>query len=186
MTKSVVNKILNIAVVLTIAMFFSCKNDAKVVKDFLADKNLPIGEAYNINHIHTDSGRVDIRMQAPIMLDFSNRDEHPYSEFPEGIKITTIEKNGDSVSIDGNYAKIYNKTEVAEIRNNVVIYNYAQQSKLVTGQIFWDQKSNYYFTEKKFTFYTITDTINGVGFEASEDLKSWWVKNQSGVINVKE
>ncbi|MBL4725055.1 MAG: LPS export ABC transporter periplasmic protein LptC, partial [Lutibacter sp.] len=64
MTKSVVNKILNIAVVFTTVMFFSCTNDPKVVKDFLADKNLPIGEAYNINHIHTDSGRVDIRMQA--------------------------------------------------------------------------------------------------------------------------
>ena len=186
MTKSVENKVLNIAIVLTMAMFFSCKNDAKVVRDFLADKNLPIGEAYHINHSHTDSGRVDIKMRAPVMLDFSNRSKHPYSEFTKGIKITTIDKNGDSITIEGGYAKIYKETEVAEIKNNVVIYNYAQQNKLVTDQLFWDQKSNYYFTEKKFTFYTATDTIKGVGFEASEDLKSWWVKNQSGVINVKE
>jgi len=186
MTKSVVNKMINIAVVITMAMFFSCTNNAKVVRDFLADKNLPIGEAYNINLRHTDSGRVDIRMRAPLMLDFGNRENQPYSEFPKGIYITSIEKNGDSITIEGDFAKVFKKTEVSEIKNNVVIHNYAQKNKLLTDQIYWDQKTHYFFTEKKFTFYTLTDTIYGTGFEASEDLKNWWVKNQSGVINIKE
>jgi len=186
MTKSVVNKIKSIASILLVAMLFSCTNNAKEVRDFLADKNLPIGEAYNINHIHTDSGWVNIKMKAPIMLDFGNRSAHPYSEFPKGIKITSIKKNGDSITVEGDYAKSYTKTEISEIKNNVIIYNYADKNKLVTDQIYWDQKSHYYFTEKKFTFYTLTDTIKGTGFEASEDLKNWWVKNQSGVINIKE
>ncbi|PKP13769.1 MAG: LPS export ABC transporter periplasmic protein LptC [Bacteroidetes bacterium HGW-Bacteroidetes-3] len=186
MTKSVVNKVKSIAVVLTAAMLFSCTNDVKEVRDFLADKNLPIGEAYNINHKHTDSGRVDIKMKAPVMFDFSNREKHPYSEFPKGIKITTIEKNGDSITVEGDYAKSYRNTEVSEIKNNVVVVNYAQKNKLLTDQIYWDQKTHYFFTEKKFTFYTVTDTIYGTGFEATEDLKTWWVKNQSGVINIKE
>lgn len=186
MTKSVIHRIRNIAVVFTITMFFSCTNDVKEVRDFLADKNLPIGEAFNINLKHTDSGRVNIKMKAPVMLDFDNRKNHPYSEFPEGIKITTIEKNGDSITIEGDYAKSFKKTEVAEIKNNVVIINYAKKNKLKTEQIFWDQKTHYFFTEKKFTFYTLTDTIHGTGFEATEDLKIWWVKNQTGVINIKE
>ncbi len=172
--------------VFTTAMLFSCTNSVKEVRDFLADKNLPIGEAYNINHKHTDSGRVDIKMRAPVMLDFSNRENHPYNEFSKGIKITTIEKNGDSVTVEGGYAKSYRRTEVSEIKDNVVVTNYAQKNKLVTEQIYWDQKTHYFFTEKKFTFYTLTDTIYGTGFEATEDLKTWWVKNQSGVINIKE
>lgn len=186
MTKSVVNKIKSIATILIVAMLFSCTNDAKEVRDFLADKNLPIGEAYNINHKHTDSGWVNVKMKSPVMLDFGNRTMHPYSEFPKGVKITSIKKNGDSITIEGDYAKSYTKTEISEIKNNVVIYNYAQKNKLETDQIYWDQKAHYYFTEKKFTFYTLTDTIKGVGFEASEDLQNWWVKNQSGVINIKE
>jgi LPS export ABC transporter protein LptC len=186
MTKSVVNIIINIATVITVAMFFSCTNDAKEVRDFLADKNLPIGEAYTINHRHTDSGRVDVKMKAPLMLDFGNRTMHPYSEFPEGVKITSINKDRDSITIEGDYAKTYTKTEVSEINKNVVIRNYAENYKLETSQIYWDQKSHYYFTEEKFTFYKLNDTIKGVGFEASEDLKNWWVKNQSGVINIKE
>jgi LPS export ABC transporter protein LptC len=186
MTKSIVHKIRGIAIVFSIAMFFSCTNDAKEVRDFLADKNLPIGEAVNINLKHTDSGRVDIRMKAPLMLDFGNRENHPYSEFPKGIKITTIEKNGDSTVIQGDYAKTYSKTNVAEIKNNVVIYNYAKKNKLETSEIFWDQKTHYFFTEKSFAFYTVSDTIYGTGFEATEDLDVWWVKNQSGVIEIKD
>lgn len=186
MTKSVVRIIKSIAVVLTTAMLFSCVNDAKEVRDFLADKNMPIGEAYEINHMHTDSGRVDIKMKAPVMLDFSNRENHPYSEFPQGIEITTLEKNGDSVKIIGDYAKSFTKTSVSEIRGNILIYNYADSRKLVTEQLYWDQNSNYYFTEERFTFYTETDTIYGTGFEATQDLKIWWVKQQSGTIEIKE
>jgi len=186
MTRSIVHKLRNIAIVISIAMFFSCTNDAKEVRDFLADKNLPIGKALDINLKHTDSGRVDVKMKAPIMLDFGNRENHPYSEFPKGIFITTIEKNGDSTTIQGDYAKSYSKTEVSEIKNNVVIINYAKKNKLETSEIFWDQKTHYFFTEKRFVFYTLTDTIYGTGFEASEDLNIWWIKNQSGVIELKE
>lgn len=186
MTKSVVKNIINIAVVITMAMFFSCKNDAKEVRDFLADKNLPIGESYNIDHKHTDSGRIDVKMKAPVMLDFDNRKAHPYSEFPKGIKITTIDKNKDSVTIEGDYAKNYRLTQVSELRNNVIIINHKEKTKLTTEEVYWDQKTHYFFTEKRFVFYTETDTINGIGFEASEDLKKWWVKNQSGVIEIKD
>ena len=130
MTKSVVNKIVNIAVVLSIAMFFSCTNDVKEVKDFLADKNLPVGESYDIVHKYTDSGRISMKMTAPIMYDFGNRENHPYSEFPKGLKITSIEENGDSTTIEGDYAKSYKKTEVSEIKNNVIIQNYTQKNDL--------------------------------------------------------
>lgn len=186
MTKSVVNSIKNIVIVASIAMFFSCTNDAKEVKDFLADKNLPIGESYNISHKHTDSGRIDVKMKAPLMLDFSNRENHPYFEFPKGLTITTIDELGDSVTIKGDYSRSYNKTEVSEIKNNVIILNHSQKNRLETDQIFWDQKTHYFFTETKFAFYTAGDTIYGTGFEASEDLKTWWMKNQTGVISVKE
>lgn len=186
MTKSVVNILKNIVIVLSITMFFSCTNSAKEVKDFLADKNLPIGEAFDIVHQHTDSGRVDVKMRAPLMLDFSNREDHPYTVFPDGITIINIDISGDSITIKGDYARSYKKTEVSEIKNNVVIVNHAQKNKLLTDQIYWDQKTHYFFTEKKFAFYTATDTIYGTGFEATEDLENWWVKNQTGVLSIRE
>ena len=186
MQKSIRNHIKNIAAVITAAMFFSCTNSVKEVNDFLADKNLPIGEAFEINHIHTDSGRVDVKMKTPLMLDFKNRKDHPYNEFPEGLEITTFEKNGDSTTIKGDFARSYAKTSVSEMKGNVVVINHAMRHKLTTDQVYWDQATGYFFTERNFVFYTKTDTIYGKGFEATQDLKRWWVRNQSGIIELTE
>ena len=74
-------------------MLFSCDNNTQKVRDFLADKNLPIGTAYNAYHVYKDSGRITSKLITPKMLDFSNREKHPYNEFPKGIKIINFEKN---------------------------------------------------------------------------------------------
>ena len=186
MTKSFKNIIQSIAVILMAAMLFSCGNDAKEVRDFLSDKNLPIGIAEDIYNVHTDSGRVDLKLSAPILNDYTNRKKHPYNEFPKGIKIVTIDKKKDSIVITGDYAITYNKTSISEIKNNVVIINYADYKKLLTDQLFWDQKTKYFYTEKPFTLITKTDTIYGVGFDASEDLKEFMSKQNKGSIHINK
>jgi len=186
MTKSFENIIQSIAVISMIAMLFSCGNDTQEVKDFLADKNLPIGVAVDIHNVHTDSGRVDLKLSAPILNDYTNRKKHPYNEFPKGVKIVTIDKNKDSLVVTGDYAITYNKTSISEIKNNVVIINYADYKKLLTDQLFWDQKTKYFYTEKPFTLITKTDTIYGVGFDASEDLKEFMAKQNKGSIYINE
>lgn len=180
-------KIINIAVISLIAMFFSCVNSKKEVQDFLADKNLPIGVAKNINHIYKDSGRVTSKLITPLLYDFSNRKEHPYNEFPKGVKIVSINENGiDSTTITGNYALTYEKTKISEIKGNVVIINHTEKSKLETNQLFWDQKEQYFFTEDGFRLTTVRDTINGFGFESKENLTEWIAKDITGKIQANQ
>jgi LPS export ABC transporter protein LptC len=179
-------KILNIATILFVAMFFSCGNDLKEVQDFLAEKNLPIGIAKNIYSIQTDSGKVKTKLIAPILKDFSNRKDHPYTEFPEGLKVVTYDENGDSVVLIADYSVTYMNTNISEIRKNVIITNYADNSKLITDQLFWDANEHYIYTEKKFTLITKTDTIHGEGFESNEDLSKLNMKSISGTIYVNE
>jgi len=167
-------------------LLFSCTNKITEVRDFLADKNLPIGSAEQINMIYKDSGNITTKMISPLLLDYSNREEHPYTEFPEGIHITKIYSNGDSLTVDGNYAISYSKTNVSEIKEKVIVINHNENYTLKTSQVFWDQKYHFYITEKPFVFITPTDTLEGEGFEATEDLKKWHVKNNSGVLQVKE
>ena len=186
MTKSFKNIIKSIAVIFMMAMFFSCGNDAQEVRDFLADKNLPIRVGKNIHNIHTDSGRVDLKISAPLLHDFENRKKHPYTEFPEGIKIVKIDKNKDSVIVTGNYAITYSKTSISEIKDKVVVVNHADYKKLLTEQLIWDQKAKYFYTEKPFTLITTTDTIYGIGLDASEDLKVWMAKEVTGSLYLNE
>lgn len=177
----------SIATTIVGAMLFSCTNNAKKVRDLLADKNMPIGIARDINHIYKDSGEINSKLITTLLYDFSNRDEHPYNEFPEGLRIVTIDKKTkDSTTITGNYALSYSKTSVSEIKGNVVIINHTDNIKLETNQLFWDQKEAYFFTEDGFRLTTGTDTINGFGFEAQQNLKKWIAKDITGDINANQ
>jgi LPS export ABC transporter protein LptC len=177
----------SITVTLVTVMLFSCANNTQQVRDFLASKNLPIGIAKQAQHVYKDSGRITSKLITPVRLDFSNRKEHPYSEFPEGIQIINFNKNGvDSVTITGNYARSYNKTRVSEIKGNVVVINHTEGSKLKTTQLFWDQNTSYFFSEKAFTLTTQKDTIYGIGFECKEDLSKHLAKKTTGKLETTE
>ncbi|TYP97884.1 LPS export ABC transporter protein LptC [Tenacibaculum adriaticum] len=177
----------SIATICLVAMFFSCTNNTLQVRDFLADKNMPIGIAKNTYHVYKDSGRITSKLITSLLYDFSNRKEHPYNEFPEGVKIVMIDKNGkDSTTVTGNYALSYTKTSVSEIKGNVVIINHTDKVKLETNQLFWDQKEAYFFTEDGFRLTTPRDTINGFGFEAKQDLTKWIAKDITGNLQANQ
>ena len=167
-------------------LLFSCTNDIKEIHDILEDRNLPIAVAENIHLVFKDSGVIETKMKSPLLYDYSNRKKHPYSEFPQGIYITKIEENDDSTSIQGDYAITYSKTNVSEIKGNVQVVNYAKKYRLNTSQLYWDQKLHYFFSEKKFTLITPSDTLYGAGFESSENLSHWHIKNNSGSLQVSD
>ena len=168
-------------------MLFSCVNNTQKARDFLADKNLPIGTSKNAYHVYKDSGRITSKLITPILLDFSNRNEHPYSEFPNGIKIVNFEKNGiDSVTITGGYALSYAKTSISEITGNVVVVNHTEKSRLETEQLFWDEKTKYFVSEKAFKLTKERDTIFGIGFESKDDLSKHMAKKTTGKLETSE
>lgn len=180
------NIISSIAIILMVAMFLSCNNNSKQVQDFLADQNLPIGIAKNINHTYSDSSIVKSKLSAELLLDFSNRKEHPYTEFPKGLKVVSFDENGDSITISSKYGISYSKTQVTEIRDQVLIENHRKKIKLRTEQLFWDQKTHFFYTEKGFLLTTQNDTIRGVGFESNENLTNWNMRSTQGNIYVKD
>ncbi|NJB82258.1 LPS export ABC transporter periplasmic protein LptC [Wenyingzhuangia aestuarii] len=170
-------------------VFFSCKNSSKEINDFLADQNLPIGVAEHINHVYKDSGRVTSRLIAPVLWDYTNRKLNPYSEFPKGVKIVSIDRiTRDSVTVTGNYAVSYDLTHFSEIIGDVVVINHQNNATLNSEQMYWDQKEQYFFTESPFTLYTEKDTLHGVGFESDSGLNNWILNNTNGnfVVDNKE
>ena len=167
-------------------MFFACTNNSNEVREFFTAKNLPIGVDINTNYVYKDSGRITSKMRTPKRNDFSNR-EHPYYEFPKGIELISFENQGkDSTTIKGNYCLTYLKTNISELTGNVIIINHTDNSKLTTSQLFWDQNTNYFFSEKEFTLISPENTLKGVGFESKKDLSKFLAKKMSGEIVAKE
>jgi len=168
-------------------MLFSCTSDTQKVRDFLVDKNLPVGIARDANHVYKDSGKITSRLITPLMLDFSNRSEHPYSEFPNGIKIVNFRKSDiDSVTITGQYAISYSKTSISEIKGHVIVINHTDKSRLENEQLFWDEKTKYFISEKAFTLMKEKDTIFGIGFESKDDLTQHLSKKTTGKLETIE
>jgi LPS export ABC transporter protein LptC len=168
-------------------VLFSCSNNTQKARDFLADKNLPVGKSRDAFHVYKDSGRITSKLETALMLDFSNRKAHPYNEFPAGIKIINFENKGlDSVTITGDYALSYAKTSISEIKGNVVVINHTDESKLETEQLFWDQKTKYFVSEEAFKLMKQNDTIYGIGFESKDDLTKHLAKKTTGKLETSE
>ncbi|WP_196890952.1 LPS export ABC transporter periplasmic protein LptC [Aureivirga marina] len=187
MKQNITEKIIKgIGITFVISMLFSCGNTNKELNDFLANKNLPIRVGEDIHDIHQDSGVVDYKMETPLLYDYQNRKEHPYYEFPKGITITSYGEGADSTKITGDYAISFQKTGISEIKGNVVVTNYKENSILKTSQLFWDQKEDYFFTDKDFVLYKGRDTINATGFESKGDLSKLETRNNKGSISLKD
>ena len=177
----------NIVTISLVAMFFSCTNNSNEVQEFLSAKNLPVGVAKDIAHVYRDSGRTTSKLFSPLLKDYSNRVDHPYNEFPEGLKLITFENEGkDSTTILADYSIAYSKTLITELKGNVVIINHTDNTKLYSQQLFWDQNTDYFFSEKEFRLISSDNDIKGVGFESKKDLTKFLAKKISGELITKE
>ncbi len=172
--------------ILLAALLFSCTNDIKKVRNFLSDKNLPIGKAQNIHTLYKDSGKVVSILDSPLMYDYANRELQPYMEFPEGIRLLRIYGDSDSTLVTARYALTYTKNDLSELRDSVEVINYSKNFILRTSQLFWDQKLHYFISTQPFILVTPSDTIYGQGFESTENLENWQSRNNYGSLTVKE
>lgn len=170
--------------VLTVTMFFSCKDNFKEVQKIglLSDK--PITEAENINTKYTDSGRLKSHLISPKMLDFSNR-EFSFVEFPQGVNFTIYDEKGNKNNVIADFAMIYNDTDLIDLQGNVVVTTYSNDT-LFTEQLFYDQKREWMFTNEPVKFRQKDQIINGNGFDANKDFTIANVLEYSGTIYLDE
>lgn len=145
--------------------FISCKDNFQEIKNINNYSNYPIGIAENLKLIYTDSAKVKAILTSPLNKDFTNQ-SFPYSEFPNGVKITFYDNNNQETTVISDYAIAYNKTNIVDLVGNVVINTY-DGSVLKTSQIYWDPEQEWLFTEKKFTFKNIDYDISATRLDAN-------------------
>ncbi len=176
------NYLKSIVALFFVTMFFSCENDIQRVKKLSETSFMPSGEVDTINLKYTDSGRIKSILLSPKMLDYSNI-KNAFTEFPKGIKVTLFEKNGATTTIVSDYAISYKKTSLIDLQGNVTITS-NDGKKLETAQLYFDQKNEWFFTEK---FFKFTDTnggfLQGPGVDFSKDFKIFNMQNSNGQVN---
>ena len=172
----------NLVTVLAVTLFFSCENDFDEVQKVGVLQNQPIGEAENIDLKYTefieDSVKLKANLVSPKMLDYSNRD-FAFSEFPKGIVLKVYDKEGNKTTITSRYAIFYTDTDIIDLRGNVTITTH-QNEKLVTDQLYYNEKLEWVFTNEPWVFNRTVGVSHGRGFDSDKDLKNFQMLEMGG------
>ncbi len=169
-----------LAILLLSLIIVSCESNFKEVQKMGVSEFTPSGDADSINLKYTDSGRITANLISPKMLDYATV-EFPYSEFPKGMHLTLFDKNGKKTYIDANYAVRYKITDMIDLQGKVKISN-QNGEQLETEQLYYDQKNEWFFTEKKFKFTSPKGISYGEGIDFSKDFKKVNSQKISGQV----
>jgi LPS export ABC transporter protein LptC len=141
----------------------------------------PSTEADDFDLKYTDSGRIKSVLVSPKMLDYATV-EFPFTEFPQGIDVTLFDNKEKKTFVSSDYAVSFKGTNIIDLRGNVRITNETGQI-METEQLYFDQKNEWFFTEKKFKFTDPKGVSVGQGIDFRKDFKIINSQRMSGEIN---
>ncbi|MCJ1806742.1 MULTISPECIES: LPS export ABC transporter periplasmic protein LptC [Flavobacterium] len=162
--------------------FMSCENSIKEVRKIGVTSINPIGEIEKFNLKYTDSGKIKAVLISPKMVDYTTA-EFPFNEFPDGLNLEVYDEKGNKSLVTSKYAIIYSKTDLIELNKNVIITTH-DGKRLETEQLYYDQKNEWFFTQKPFKFTNNGSAINGVGIDFSKDFSFLDTQNIQGTYSL--
>ncbi len=170
--------------VLMLTMISGCESTFKDVQKMGFSEFSPSGEADNFNLKYTDSGRITSILISPKMLEYGTV-EYPFTEFPKGIDATFFDNKGHKTYVKADYAVRYKQTDIIDLQGNVRISNDAGQL-METPQLYYDQKNEWFYTEKKFKFTDPKGVSFGEGIDFSKDFNIVNSQRMTGEIDQSE
>jgi LPS export ABC transporter protein LptC len=148
---------------------YSCESNFREVQKSTFSEFTPSGEADSINLKYTDSGKIQAILVSPKMLDYATVN-FPFTEFPKGMGLTIYDASGKTTFVTSKYAVSYKNTDIIDLQGDVKITNQAGQM-LETEQMFYDQKNEWFYTEKRYKFTDPKGVSFGEGIDFSKDFK---------------
>ncbi len=166
--------------------FSSCENEIEKINSLTGNNTLPEVSGKNFEIIHSDSGRVRVRILAPEIHKYSQA-EQPYIEFPRGMKAYFYDDSLKIESvIEAGYVKYFEAEKLWEAKNNVEARNLKKGEQLNTEHLFWNQEKKTIYSNTSSRIVTEQGTFYGEkGFESNQDLTKWKLKSSKGTVNVK-
>ena len=176
--------IYSIVTVSTVTMFFSCKGKSEEIKKLDLVRKFPEGVAENFVLTYTDSARVKAILTSDKNFQYSNQ-PFPYQEFPEGVKVTFFDKDDNESVVTADYGIIYSLTNLIDLRGNVVLETH-DGKRLEAPQLYWDQKNEWIFTEKDYTFTSEDLNMSGIGIDFNKEFTIVNSHRNAGDAVIKE
>ncbi len=162
----------------------SCENDPDVVNR-TNDRRPNVEEALKIESYLSTAGRVRAKLIAPYMKRFTL--DTSYLEFPRSLHVNFFDSTGKTESqVDALYGKYLETQSKVYLRDSVVAFN-VKGDTLRTPDLWWDQNTKKFYTDKVVRFKSASKVIyGGRGFEADQDLSHYVIYQPTGIIIVPD
>jgi LPS export ABC transporter protein LptC len=160
--------------------FFSCTNNIKDIPT-IGKKQISIEEGRQIESYYSMDAKVKAKLTSPYML--RHIIDSTYVEFP---KTLHVDFYNDTMKVESKLDALYGKYREFEhkvfLKDSVVVKNILKGDTLHCDELWWDQNTQKFYTDKKVRINTKDKIIFGSGLEAAQNF-SWYVINQiSGTI----
>lgn len=162
---------------------YACENKLEEVQN-LGKPRVNVEEGRDIQSYLSQAGKVKARLTAPIMLRYIL--ETPKTEFPKSLHVDFYD---DSTSVESQLSAKYgyyleNDNKVF-LRDSVVVFNIAGDT-LHCRELYWDQRTQMFYTDKNVIIQKPDQKIYGTGLTARQDFKAFTIKNAYGFINIPD
>lgn len=185
MIKTFMQKYFQQAVLVTGCLFvFACENSQKSLDEWKEQREI-VEEATNIETWFSQNGRMKAKLTAPKMLRYTR--DTIFVEFPRSLKMIFFDSAGKAESnLNARYGIYYESLNKAYLRDSVVVAN-VNGDTLWTPDLWWDQTSKKFYTEKNVRIFRKGDRIyGGKGLEAAQDLSDIHIRKPTGTVIVPD
>jgi LPS export ABC transporter protein LptC len=161
-----------------------CENDDKTIEAWTKNKVM-VEEARNIESYLSQEGKMKAKLSAPLMLRVMA--DTLYVEFPETLHCDFY---NDSTRVetwlDSKYGKYFETLNKVYLRDSVIVIN-IKGDTLKSPDLWWDQASKLFYTDKYATYHGLNKQIyGGKGMTATQDLGSIIFHEPTGTIKGAE
>jgi LPS export ABC transporter protein LptC len=132
--------------------------------------------------------KVKGKLTAPYMLRYPRADS-PYTEFPRTLHVDFFQ---DSVSrnqtpvieskLDARYGKYLQNQDKVYLRDSVVVKNVLKGDTIHCQDLWWDQHTGRFTTDKPVRINTKDKILFGTGMDADQNFRDYSIRNLKGSI----
>ncbi|HET7896596.1 MAG TPA: LPS export ABC transporter periplasmic protein LptC, partial [Flavisolibacter sp.] len=160
-------------------ILLSCENDVEKV-NATNERKADIEEGLKIESYLSEGGRQRAKLVAPYMLRYTM--DTSYLEFPRSLHVNFFDSAGKVESqVDALYGKYLETQSKVFLRDSVVAFN-VKGDTLRTPDLWWDQNTKKFYTDKVVRFKSASKIIyGGKGFTADQDLSHYTIFQPTGI-----
>lgn len=163
---------------------WGCENTQRQLDEW-KEKRETVEEARNIETLFSSGGRMKAKLTAPLMLRYSR--DTVYVVFPNSLHMIFFDSTGKKESnMDAKHGTYYESLNKAYLRDSVVVAS-IHGDTLWAPDLWWDQNTQRFYTDKSIRIYRKGDRIyGGKGLEAKQDLSDIIIRRPTGTVTVPD